>query len=152
MALAAGLRKEKHSPTLVAATISQLGPRGVDMTLVEWNTWREIDGSWNILLLYPTKDGSSNEANWSFDLANRSLEALDDGAAWISGEELDSKSGSPTHGIVYPSQTPAPRLVAVRAIEETYDEDKSDGVTKRLKIPSWDDIMFGNSKEPSEEE
>ena len=35
LALAAQLRREKHSPTLSAATISQLAPRGVDMTLVE---------------------------------------------------------------------------------------------------------------------
>ena len=152
LALVAQLRKEKHAPTLVAATISQLGPRGVDMTLVEWNSWRESDGSWNILLLYPTKDGSFSEANWSFDLVNRNLEALDDGAAWISGEELETKSGSPSHGIVYPSQTPAPRLVAVREIVEPLDLGESGAVTKRLKIPSWDDIMFGSSKEPSEEE
>jgi len=152
LALVAGLRKEKHAPTLVSATISQLEPRGVDMALVEWNSWREDDGSWNILLLYPTKDGSFSEANWSFDLANRNLEALDDGAAWISGEELEPKSVSPSHGIVYPTQTPAPRLVAVREIIETLDLGQSSNETKRLKIPSWDDIMFGGSKEPSEEE
>ncbi len=72
--------------------------------------------------------------------------------AWISGEELVSKAESPSHGIVYPSITPAPRLVAVRQIEEDQEQDRRDGVTKRLKIPSWDDIMFGGSKESSEEE
>ncbi len=152
LALVARLRKEKHAPTLSAATISQLEPRGVDMTLVEWNSWREGDGSWNILLLYPTKDSSFSEANWSFDLVNRNLEALDDGAAWISGEELETKSVLPSHGIVYPTQSAAPRLVAVRDVIEPLDQGESGAITKRLKIPSWDDIMFGGSKEPSEEE
>lgn len=178
LALAAQLRKEKHAPTLTAATISQLAPRGVDMTLVEWNTWRMPDGTWNITLFYPTKNGGTSEANWSFDLGNRSLEALDDGAAWIAGDELEAHSSAPSHGIVYPAVTPAPRLVAVRDQEDQTDlpepmrissldaiidtgpsqadsvseADKRDGITKRLKIPSWDDIMFGGPKGTSEEE
>jgi len=28
---------------------------------------------------------------------------------------------------------------------------KKDGVTKRISIPSWDDIMFGRSKKKNEE-
>ena len=153
LALLAQMRKEKHSPTLAAATISQLAPRGVDMTLVEWNTWRMPDATWNIVLSYPTKDGGTAEANWCFDLINRSLEALDDGAVWISGEEPEIKSSSPSHGIVYPATTPAPRLVAVREeVDEINETDRRDGITKRLKIPSWDDIMFGGAKETSEEE
>ncbi len=156
LALASQLRKEKNSPQLGLATISQLEPRGVDISLVEWNTWRMPEGSWNILLLYPNKDGAINESNWIFDLANRSLEAIDDGAAWISGDELETRSHNPSHGIVYPSTTPAPRLVAVRVESEnlgdTSIEERRDGVTKRLKIPSWDDIMFGGAREPSEEE
>lgn len=177
LALAAQLRREKYAPTLLAATIAQLAPRAVDMTLVEWNTWRNPDGSWNIILYYPTKDGSISEANWAFDLANRSLEAIDDGAAWIAGDEIDPRHQSPSHGIVYPT-SPAPRLVAVRenseekpvvdsprissldaiietgpsAAPEVSESEKRDGITKRLKIPSWDDIMFGGSKGTSEEE
>lgn len=153
LALAVQMRKEKHSPSLSAATIAQLAPRGVDMTLVEWNTWRLPDGTWNIILNYPTKDGGTSEANWCFDLVNRTLEALDDGAFWISGEEEEVRTPSPSHGIVYPSNTPAPRLVAVReGGEDLNSSDRRDGVTKRLKIPSWDDIMFGGAKETSEEE
>jgi hypothetical protein len=178
LALVAQLRKEKHSPTLSVATISQLAPRGVDMEIVEWNTWRLPDGRWNIILTYPTKDGGTSEANWTFDLINRTLEALDDGAIWIAGEEQEAKSQTPSHGIVYPSSTPAPRLVAVREGSDQSESvepirissldamintgstgadpvsaaDKRDGVTKRLKIPSWDDIMFGGSKGTSEEE
>ncbi len=185
LALAANLTKEKHSPTLATATIAQLSPRGVDMDLVEWNTWRKEDGSWNIILMYPLKDGGQGEANWNFELASRTLEAEDDGALWISGEERISRPSLPTHGMVFPSETAAPRLVAVReeietiritttptsttptntletifdsaphnpsksasdADEEIPADAKRDGVTKRLKIPSWDDIMFGSKSD-----
>ncbi len=185
LALAANLTKEKHSPTLATATIAQLSPRGVDMDLVEWNTWRKEDGSWNIILMYPLKDGGQGEANWNFELASRTLEAEDDGALWISGEERIARPSLPTHGMVFPSETAAPRLVAVReeietiritttptsttptntletifdsalhnpsksasdADEEIPTDAKRDGVTKRLKIPSWDDIMFGSKSD-----
>ena len=172
LALAAALQRDKHSPSLATATIAQLSPRGVDMDLVEWNTWRHEDGSWNIVLNYPLKDGGFGQANWNFNLQSRSLESLDDGALWISGEEKIARPTVPTHGIVFPSETAAPRLVAVReeietiritttpvaaitpitptaAIEseEIAEDAKRDGVTKRLKIPSWDDIMFGSKSE-----
>jgi hypothetical protein len=87
--------------------------------------------------------------------------------------------------MVFPSETAAPRLVAVReeietsritttptsttptntletifdsaphnpsksasdADEEIPADAKRDGVTKRLKIPSWDDIMFGSKSD-----
>jgi hypothetical protein len=178
-ALAASLRRDPQSPTLMAATIAQLAPRGVDMQVVEWNTWRRDDGLWNIILTYPISTGSG-EANWAFDTNNRTLISEDDGARWISGEEKPSRPATPSHGMVFPSETtPAPRLVAVKpeepiristtptqeerpvvdainaltskpAREDVEPEAKRDGVTKRIRIPSWDDIMFGKKEEGSE--
>jgi Protein of unknown function (DUF3071) len=177
LALKEQLRKDKSAPTLADATISQLEPRGVDMTLVEWNAWREPDGSWNVILTYPNKEGTSNEARWIFDLENRSLVAKDDGAAWIAGEELNSRQATASHGIVQQPMTPAPRLVSVKndheasgidnheegnipssssPLEAIIDSGPStdtrttsgrEGKARRLKIPSWDDIMFGGPKE-----
>jgi Protein of unknown function (DUF3071) len=176
-ALETSLRRDPHSPTLMAATIAQLAPRGVDMQLVEWNTWRRDDGLWNIILTYPIAHGSG-EANWAFDPNNRTLVTEDDGARWISGEEKPSRPATPSHGMVYQpdgATTPAPRLVAVkpeeplristtptpndstqmpqesaRTKEDVEPEAKRDGVTKRIRIPSWDDIMFGKKEEGSE--
>ena len=176
-ALETPLRRDPHSPTLMAATIAQLAPRGVDMQLVEWNTWRRDDGLWNIILTYPIATGSG-EANWAFDTNNRTLVTEDDGARWISGEEKPSRPATPSHGMVYQSDlatTPAPRLVAVKpeepiristtptpsdstevsqestpVKEDVEPEAKRDGVTKRIRIPSWDDIMFGKKEEGSE--
>lgn len=163
LALAAAASREiKGGPTLAQATINLLTPRGVELESIEWNTWRNLDGRWNIFLSYPLKESGTGSANWTFDIESRTLEPNDDGAMWISGEEKISRPNLPSHGIVFPSESSAPRLVAVREeietvritskIENTQEEEapadaKRDGVTKRLKIPSWDDIMFGSRSE-----
>mgnify|MGYP003341384534 CR=1 FL=1 len=41
-------------------------------------------------------------------------------------------------------------LFEVEPEREIPADAKKDGVTKRIRIPSWDDIMFGGSKEPSQ--
>jgi len=170
LALKAGLRRNGEPSTLEEATSHQLSTHGVDLDEIEWNTHRNIDGSWNLILHYPNNEGATT-ANWNFNSTNRALTALDDSARWISGEAKPARSQTPSHGIVYPSQTPAPRLVAVREeitikhdeIEESFVEEleleipdesdpKDDGIVTRPKLPSWDDIMFGGSSNKSEDE
>ena len=174
------LRREASSPTLDEATFIQLSSHGVDMEAVEWNTHRNVDGTWNIVVQYPNIDGTA-EANWNFELGNRILTAQDDSARWIAGDAKESRPRTATHGFInsvdptpFAPTTPpppAPRLVAVReevTITEIVEEDEeyfaeeldievvdesdpvSDGVVKRPKLPSWDDIMFGGSKTEDE--
>jgi hypothetical protein len=179
-ALKSFLRREASSPTLGEATDVQLSSHGVDMEAVEWNTHRNVDGTWNIVVQYPNVDGTA-EANWNFELGNRILTAKDDSARWIAGDAKESRPRTATHGFInsvdptpFAPTTPpppAPRLVAVReeiTITEIVEEDEeyfaeeldinvvdesdpvSDGVVKRPKLPSWDDIMFGGSKTEDE--
>jgi hypothetical protein len=161
-ALATQIRREPHAPYLETAVANQLAPRGVDMNSVEWNTFRKPDGNWNLTLYYPIRDGAPNEAKgeavWIFNLGRRALSAHDDGARWIGGE-AKVKQPVQTYGNI--PQTEAPRLVSIKedvapysptklaSVEEVDvdDEAKRDGVTKRIKIPSWDDIMFGKKDE-----
>ena len=69
------------------------------------------------------------------------------------------------HGVLFPMEgetSQPPRLVAVRtdpnlleetsSIKEIAPDAKKDGVTKRISIPSWDDIMFGRGKKKDEQE
>lgn len=165
---------EKASPkgtslTLAELVIQRLAPRGVNMNQISWNTWRLDDGTWHLVLIYPSKDGQS-EASWSFDSNKRTLHSKDDDARWINGEEIPQKSASRSdpindHGVLFPmeGETPQPpRLVAVRTDPNLGDENnsvkditpdaKKDGVTRRISIPSWDDIMFGRGKKKDEEE
>ena len=179
-ALKSNLRREASSPILEEATFVQLSNHGVDMDEVEWNTHRNADGTWNIVVMYPNVDGTA-EANWNFELGNRILTAQDDSARWIAGEAKEARPRTATHGFINsqdptpfaPSTPPppAPRLVAVReeiTVTEIIEEDEeyfaeeldievvdesdpvSDGVSKRPKLPSWDDIMFGGSKTEDE--
>jgi hypothetical protein len=165
---------EKASPKgtslpLSELVIQRLAPRGVNMNQISWNIWRLDDGTWNLVLTYPSREGQS-EATWIFDSNKRTLSSRDDGARWINGEEIPSKQPPRNdrlndHGVLFPvdGETPQPpRLVAVRTdpmIEEQPQENreiapdaKKDGVTKRISIPSWDDIMFGRSKKKDEDE
>jgi hypothetical protein len=163
-ALATQIKREPHAPYLETAVSAKLAPRGVDMATVEWNTHRKPDGNWQVTLYYPLRDGYSDdqsntplgEATWLFNLGRRSLLADDDGARWIGGEEKQQRPET-TVGMVY---TEAPRLVSIKEEIEPYkptsisvvedlpdEEAKKDGVTKRIKIPSWDDIMFGKDKD-----
>ncbi len=181
LALETQLRRENASPSLATATIAQLQPRGVEMTEVEWNTHRNEDATWTIVLQYPHSPSSQKsgfgEAHWIFDLENRTLVADDEGARWISGDEKPSRPATPSHGMVFGGDqaTPAPRLTAfsetVTIIEnvplsvvpdvqdaeleptpEISNDAKKDGVTKRIRIPSWDDIMFGGKKDEQTEQ
>ena len=162
-ALATQIRREPHAPYLETAVANQLAPRGVDMNTVEWNTFRQPDGNWNLTLYYPLRDESisdiKGEAVWLFNLGRRALSAHDDGARWIGGE-AKVKQAVQTYGNI--PQTDAPRLVSIKEdvtpyaptklasvdeVNEDDDEAKRDGVTRRIKIPSWDDIMFGKKDE-----
>ena len=165
-ALKSKVNKDQNSPTLAEIASKQLLEHGANLEEVEWNTYRNIDGSWNLVILYPTRSGVS-QANWNFDLTNRAIDPVDDAASWLIGEGKVEKPKVPSNGFITP--TDPPRLVAVKEevlIRETiierdeveefafdFEEEsatKSDGVTSRPKLPSWDDIMFGSNK-PTEE-
>jgi len=162
---------EKSSPKgtslpLRDLVIQRLAPRGVNLNQISWNTWRLDDGTWHLVLMYPSSDGE-RQATWSFDSNKRTLQSRDDGARWINGEEISKekpRDRMADHGVLFPAEgepTAPPRLVAVRTDpmsreEETVTKEipadaKKDGVTKRISIPSWDDIMFGRSKKKNEE-
>jgi Protein of unknown function (DUF3071) len=184
---------KKLKMTLLEVVEAKLVPRGVEMKQCEWNTYRNDDGSWQILLAYPTRDGKGN-AEWRYESAKRRIESDDDGARWIFDEEP-----APVQAVVRPLRSEAnrdelgrnedapPRLISIRStptiapveeyldstdhLDEDSDSDvevddlaveisdeldldveiprdaKRDGVTRKVSIPSWDDIMFGARKD-----
>jgi hypothetical protein len=142
---------------------AKLSPRQVDMTTVEWNAWRLVDGSWIIKLQYPIHDGLGS-AEWNFDQGRRTISALDESSRWILGDESTPREKSPSdHGLIYgnhPSVSrvganrqvdgrDGPHLVSIREVPDS--DDQKDGVVARAKVPSWDEIMFGTSKKNDEE-
>jgi len=163
---------EKSSPKgttlpLRELVVQRLAPRGVNMNQISWNTWRLDNGSWHLVLSYPSSDGN-RQATWHFDLNKRTFNSQDDGAKWICGEEI---SKHPTkqdrmsdHGVLFPVEGDSPqppRLVAVRtdpspddapSVTDIPTDAKKDGVTRRISIPSWDVIMFGRGKKKDGED
>ena len=164
------MRKESgREPVTFAELVTiHLAPRQVDMSAVEWNTWRIENGSWIVQVHYPNRDGIG-VADWSFDLTRRALAALNDDARWIVGDENSTERAPIDHGLVYgnhPSarHTPEPRPLEGRggphlvAIRDTSSANRADtanttrsAVTGRAKVPSWDEIMFGTSKKNENE-
>ena len=163
------IRRDGKISSLGEVVNSQLGSHGVNLEESEWNTHRNADGTWNLILHYQNNDGATS-ANWSFEPVKQAVTSLDENARWIIGEAKSARTTTPSHGLVYPSQTPAPRLVAVREevtvtrdlrneiVEESFIEELeleipdesdpvTDGISSRPKLPSWDDIMFGGKKD-----
>jgi len=137
------------------ALVLRLAPRGVDITQINYNCWRIETGIWTIEVSYPTSD-RPGVAQWEYDPTRRSLNALDDNARWLLGEETPAPRAPLEPGLIYTEQverTPratepvreTPRLVAIRS--DTDAESAKDGVQGRAKVPSWDEIMFGQKKD-----
>ena len=163
---------EKSSPKGTALPlreliVNRLAPRGVNMNQISWNTWRLDNGTWNLVLSFPSSEGT-REATWIFDLNKRTFASQNDDARWIFGEEpvksAPKNDRLSNHDVLFPMDGDSPqppRLVAVRSdpsSDEVVEKSeipvdaKKDGVTRRISIPSWDDIMFGRSKKKDEGE
>jgi hypothetical protein len=173
----AALRKEsvRTEITFLDAVVGKLIPRGVDADELSWNSWRLPDATWHIELSYPNRDGKGI-ATWNFDMDRRSINPTDDNGAWLIDEDAPARviepgfiNAEPTHPARY--ETPAtnlpganslfspvieeerpetPRLVAIRDTPTAADSE--DGVIARAKIPSWDEIMFGQKATESSED
>ena len=118
---------KKLKSTLNEVVEAKLSPRGVDMKHCEWNAYRNEDGTWHILLEYPTRDGKGN-ATWRFESTKRRIESDDDGARWIMDEEP-----APMEAVVRPirSEEAPPRLISIRSTPtvasiDEYLDDTSD--------------------------
>jgi len=158
-ALDTQVRRGKSELTLREVVHERLGARGVDINVLEWNAFRQEDGTWIISLHYPTRDGQSS-GQWILDTNKRTLAARDEGARWISGDDRSPqekvRSQLPTEllgGSTAPDERTSreakdpPRLMAVREEVEPTSDAARDGVVGRAKVPSWDEIMFGKKTE-----
>ena len=101
------------SPQLEVLVGERLAARGVaDGT--EWDAWRRDDGSWTIQLTFHA-GSKDRRAQWAFDMARRTMEALDDESRWLSA--VEDADGGPI---------PGRRLSAVK--ERVYDVEADGGV------------------------
>jgi len=152
-ALDTQVKRGRSDSSLREVVNERLGARGVDLNSLEWNGYRQEDGTWIISLHYPTREGQSS-GEWILDTGKRTLAARDEGARWISGDDRSPqekvRSQLPTELLGGSSEREpreAPRLIAVRDELEPTSDAARDGVVGRAKVPSWDEIMFGKKPE-----
>ena len=80
------------APTLSARVAERLKARDVEVTDASWDSWRTQGGPWTVVLTFAA-GGRQRQASWSFDLADRTVSAVDDEARWLSEEEIQEANG-----------------------------------------------------------
>lgn len=89
-------------PTLSARVAERLTSRDVEVTETSWDSWRSEGGPWTVVLTFAA-GGRQRQASWSFDLADRTVTAVDDEARWLSEEVQTAKGPIPA-----PAHRPSP--------------------------------------------
>jgi hypothetical protein len=82
------------APTLSARVSERLKERDVEVTDADWDSWRAEGGPWTVVLTFAA-GGSQRQASWTFNLADRTVAAVDDEALWLSEEVRQSKGPIP---------------------------------------------------------
>lgn len=90
------------APTLSARVAERLKSRDVEVTETNWDSWRAQGGPWTVVLTFAA-GGRQRQASWSFDLADRTVSAVDDEARWLSEEVQTAKGPIPA-----PPHRPSP--------------------------------------------
>jgi hypothetical protein len=89
-----GVSGDGGAPTLAARVSERLKARDVEMTDASWDSWRTEGGPWTVVLTFAA-GGRQRQASWSFDVANRTVAAMDDEARWLSEEVREAKGPIP---------------------------------------------------------
>ncbi len=101
----------------------RLRSRQIDASAARWDSRRDHDGHWTVVVFF-NAGGRQRQAEWSFDLLARSVQALDDEARWLSADE-----DTPLAGPI-----PAPHLRDARPVE-VYDVEAEGGVAAPGRHP-----------------
>ena len=118
------------APTLSARVIERLKARDVEVTDASWDSWRTEGGPWTVVLTFAA-GGRQRQASWSFDVANRTVAAMDDEARWLSEEVREAKG---------PIQEPRQRQVSGRDTG-VYDLEAEGGLRPVTQDEHQDDPL-----------
>ena len=118
------------APTLSSRVAERLKGRGVGVAGTSWDSWRAEDGPWTVVLTFAA-GGRQRQASWSFDLADRTVSAVDDEARWLS-EEVQ-----PARGPI-----PAPHLASAPArATRVYDVEAEGGLRPIARAEHHDEPL-----------
>ncbi len=99
----------------------RLAERGVDTSDFRWDAWRGENGRWTVLLAYPAGRGDQ-VATWVFDLESRTLQPMDEEAAWLTEfhEEATDEPADPSG-----EAAPTAQVVSLSAKDRGSDSEGS---------------------------
>jgi len=125
-----GVSNGASTPTLSARVTERLKARDVEATDVSWDSWRTEGGPWTVVLTFAA-GGRQRQASWSYDLADRTVSAVDDEARWLSEEVLEANG-----------PIPAPRQRPVARRDTTvYDVEAEGGLRPSARDEHQDDPL-----------
>ncbi|WP_347354231.1 septation protein SepH, partial [Intrasporangium sp.] len=70
----------------------RLRSRQIDAGTARWDSRRDDKGQWTVVVFF-NAGGRQRQAEWSFDVPARAVQALDDEARWLSADEQDEPTG-----------------------------------------------------------
>ncbi len=98
-------------PTLDDLVAQRLPARGVEPESIDWSATRDGTSPWTVTAAFDI-DGHTKTAQWSYDMATRTLHALDDEARWLSQTDLE-QTPHPGRTAFFDAEAASPRLAAV---------------------------------------
>jgi hypothetical protein len=117
------------TPTLSARVTERLKARDVEVTDASWDSWRSEGGPWTVVLTFAA-GGRQRQASWSFNLADRTVSAVDDEARWLS-EEVQTAKGP----------IPAPKRPVSGRETTVYDVEADGGLRPTTRDEHQDDPL-----------
>lgn len=81
-----GRSAEGGAPTLSSRVLERLAERGVDTDNIGWDATRPEGGPWTVVVSFVAGQ-RQRAAAWRFEPLDRTVEALDDEARWLSEDE-----------------------------------------------------------------
>jgi len=125
-----GVSDGGSATTLSERVVERLRERDVEVTEASWDSWRNEGGPWTVVLTFAA-GGRQRQASWSFDLADRTVAAVDDEARWLSEEVQEAKG-----------PIPAPTLNPGLGRETTvYDVEAEGGMRPSVRDERQDDPL-----------
>jgi hypothetical protein len=161
----ARIRRDPEAPTLAEVVDPRLAARGVDPAAVHWDSWKRDDGTWVVVASWGLAD-RARTATWMYELSTRVLVAEDDLAQHLAGDDERPFAGRLTP--VTPLAAAAARAAAYgehptepipsvaelvpprpdRRPADDDDDEPDESGRRRVRVPSWDEILLGPRRRP----
>lgn len=114
----------------------RLKERGVETERVSWDAWKDDDGRWSVVCIFPA-GGRERRAAWTFVPDDRALSARDDEARWLGEDATTTR--------------PKPAVTTGRRAAGVYDVESDGGVAavRRRSAAARDTSATPEAAEPS---